>query len=366
MRFGLLIYGSLDSLSGGYLYDRKLVAHLQEQGDSVKIISLPWRNYLFHLKDNFSSKLFRRLVNLQVDLLLQDELNHPSLFLLNYRLHEKISYPIVSIVHHLRSNEVFPEWQSRIYRLVERRYISSADGLIFNSATTCREVKDLLRENRVRSPLSLIACPAGNRLNPKISEAEIARRVYQNHPLQLLFVGNIIPRKGVDVLLKALEKMPTYLWQLTVVGSSYADPSYVRAVNRQISENELAKRVHFAGILSDCELADFMKASHLLVVPSSYEGFGIVYLEGMGFGLPAIGTTGGGAKEIITHGLDGFLVSPGDASELSDYLTELAQNRQSLLEMSLAARRSYNSRPNWEESMKNVRNFLIEIVDQRD
>ena len=58
MRLGLLIYGSLDTLSGGYLYDRKLVEHLRRAGDSVEIISIPWRSYPAHLADNFSSRLY--------------------------------------------------------------------------------------------------------------------------------------------------------------------------------------------------------------------------------------------------------------------------------------------------------------------
>jgi glycosyltransferase involved in cell wall biosynthesis len=100
-------------------------------------------------------------------------------------------------------------------------------------------------------------------------------------------------------------------------------------------------------------------------MPSYYEGYGIVHIEGMGFGLPVLGTTGGAAKEIITHGLDGFLTPPGDALMLSMYLVELARNRQRLLEMSLAALESYRSHPTWAESLKDVRKFLAEIVDNR-
>ena len=88
MKIGFLIYGSLDTLSGGYLYDRKLVEYLRAQGDTVEIISLPWRNYAAHLTDNFSFKLPSNL-----DILIQDELNHPSLIAANRGKHP---YPIVS------------------------------------------------------------------------------------------------------------------------------------------------------------------------------------------------------------------------------------------------------------------------------
>src|SRR3972149_8711543 len=99
MKLGLVIYGSLDTLSGGYLYDRKLVEYLREQGDTVEIISLPWRNYVMHLTDNFHFRLpFSNVIappkysgvtrsaatkqspnSGKFDILIQDELNHPSL-----------------------------------------------------------------------------------------------------------------------------------------------------------------------------------------------------------------------------------------------------------------------------------------------
>ena len=81
------------------------------------------------------------------------------------------------------------------------------------------------------------------------------------------------------------------------------------------------------------------------------------------FGLPAIGTTAGAAGEIITHGRDGFLIAPDDTVALASYLTELAQDRSRLLEMSLAAHDRYRSLPTWKGSMDAIRTFLIELVD---
>ncbi len=57
MKIGLIIYGSLEIVSGGYLYDRKLVEFLKDQGDQVEIISLPWRGYLRSLADNWCARL---------------------------------------------------------------------------------------------------------------------------------------------------------------------------------------------------------------------------------------------------------------------------------------------------------------------
>ncbi|MGZ4870130.1 MAG: glycosyltransferase family 4 protein, partial [Halobacteriota archaeon] len=350
------------TLSGGYLYDRTLVAVLRADGDSVEIVSVPRRNYVRNLGDSFSPYLRRRLRGLQVDVVLQDELNHPSLFLLNRCVREQISCPVVSIVHLLRSSLNHPAWQNSFYCRVERRYLSSVDGLVYNSATTRREAEHLLDVGWARKPASLVAYPGSDRLDPQISNEELMNRALDD-PLRLLFLGNVIPRKGLHVALMALERLPPDQWTLTAVGNPNADTSYARAVSRQIAQAGLAPNVQFAGVLSDRELSKHMKASHALVMPSSYEGYGIAYAEAMGFGLPAIGTTSGAAGEIITHGRDGFLISPGDTVALASYLTELAENRQRLLEMSLAARNRYQSLPTWKGSMEAIRTFLTELVD---
>lgn len=123
MHIGLIIYGRLDTVSGGYLYDRKLVAYLRNRGDQVKVISLPWSNYGRHLGHNLLPGLYRRLRHASFDVLLQDELNHPSLFWLNRRLGHSHRYPLVTIVHHLRSSEKRPAWQNAFYGWVEKKYL---------------------------------------------------------------------------------------------------------------------------------------------------------------------------------------------------------------------------------------------------
>ena len=255
MRIGLVIYGSLDTLSGGYLYDRLLVAVLRAVGDSVAIISLPRRNYLRNLGDNFSPDLRRRLLGLEVDIMLQDELNHPSLYLLNRCVREQISCPVVSIVHLLTSSLNHPAWQNSFYRSVESRYLAGVDGLIYNSATTRRDAEHLLKGARAQNRASLIAYPGSDRLNPQISDKELKNRAL-NGPLRLLFLGNVIPRKGLHIALKALERLSNDQWTLTAVGNPHAHPSYARAISRQIAQAGLAANVQFAGILPDRETVE--------------------------------------------------------------------------------------------------------------
>ena len=140
MHVGLLIYGRLDTVSGGFIYDRNLVRYLREAGDRVDVISLPWRRYGLSLLDNLNAGLRRRLTQAAFDVLLEDELVHPSCFWLNQRLRPRLGYPVIAIVHHLRCRERHPAVMRRLYHRVEQRYLASVDGCICVSRTTAEDV----------------------------------------------------------------------------------------------------------------------------------------------------------------------------------------------------------------------------------
>jgi glycosyltransferase involved in cell wall biosynthesis len=355
---GLLIYGSLDTISGGFIYDRNLVRYLREAGDRVDVINLPWRGYGVSLLDNLNSGLRRRLTQTAFDVLLEDELAHPSCFWLNRRLRPRVTYPMVAIVHHLRCRESHPAFMTPWYRRVEKSYLASVDGHICVSRTTQGDVEDLVGRGRP----SLVASPGRDGLPGAVSREAILARAAAPGPFQLLFVGNLIPRKELHTLLAALGSLARDDWRLTVAGSLEADAAYTAAMRRQIEAAGLESRVSLLGALSARELATRCAASHLLVVPSSYEGFGIVYLEGMQFGLPAIAGTAGAAKEIIRNGHNGFLTPPGDAGALARVINLLMEDRKLLKRMSLAAQESAAAHPTWNDSAAAVRAFLQDLL----
>ena len=354
MKTGLVIYGRIETISGGYLFDRKLVEALRARGDTVEIISLPWTQYGRHLTHNFSRNLYQQLLSADFDVLLQDELNHPSLFGLNGRLRGSVRYPIISIVHHLRVSEAHPPVLKWFYRLVEKRYLQSVDGFVFNSQTTRQVVEQLTRQSRPH----VVAYPAGDRFGQWMTPDEIEERAGGNGRLQILFVGNLIPRKGLHTLLTALADIPKTEWHLHVVGSKEFDIKYAQRIERLVDTAVLHDNITFHNILPDLALAEQMKQAHLLVMPSQYEGFGIVYLEGMGFGLPAIGTTSGAAWEIIRDGENGFLVDGENTAVLAQHIQQIQQNRQHLIKMSLAAVQTYQSWPTWQQSTESICQFL--------
>ena len=358
MRIALVIYGSLSSLSGGYLYDRMLVEYLESQGDDVKVISIPNKSYPSNIADNWSTDLTNIMNDLDIDLMLQDELNHPSLFYVNKKI--RANYPIISIVHHLRSNEARGRITNWMYQKIEKSYLQSVDGYIFNSNTTKRSVGRLTNLDKPY----VVSSPGGDRFNTRVTRESVSTRVSSHDSLNIIFVGNLIPRKQLIVLVEALGLIKNDHWHLDVVGKTDVDPRYFDGVSTLVTNLNLGSRITFLGALSDIELSERLNNSDLLVVPSSWEGFGIVYLEGMAFGLPAIATTEGAAQEIIQHGQNGYLIAKGDSKALASHLQSLIKDPQTLIDMSWKALDTYLGYPTWKDSAINSRDFLIKILKE--
>jgi glycosyltransferase involved in cell wall biosynthesis len=241
-----------------------------------------------------------------------------------------------------------------MYRTIEKYYLTSADGFIFNSSETHRVVTSLVGNSKP----SIIALPGGDRFNQALTKDEIRAKALKPGPLKILFLGNVIPRKGLYTLVDALARLPHHAWYLTIVGDLAFAPHYVTEVKQQVDRLSLAGKIDFLGSVTDSELSRYLIDNHLLVVPSSYEGFGIVYLEAMGFGLTVIGSTAGATKEIITHGTDGYLVHPNDPQTLSGHIKGLIEDRNKLCAMSLASLDRFSRHPSWSDTGSAIHQFL--------
>ncbi len=345
MHVGCVVYGGLEPRSGGYRYDHRLVERLRARGDRVDVIPLPETSYPRRFAHNLSTR-FTRELDRPFDVLLQDELCHPSLVGLNRRLDRE--YPIVSIVHHLRASESSgPE--RRLFGAVERAYLSTVDAVVCNSRATRAAV------SRLTGAPGIIAWPGADRFQSLPTEDGIAARA-RAEPFEVVFVGNIVPRKGLDSLVGGLSRIESD-WHLTVVGEE-TDPAYAEEVRDLVHAKGLADAVEFAGWLDEKALADRLAAAHLLAVPSTHEGFGIVYLEGMAFGLPALAAASGGANDFVTEGKTGYLVAPGDERAIARAVEACATDRDRLAAMSLAARRRFERHPTWDATAERVRTFL--------
>ena len=143
-------------------------------------------------------------------------------------------------------------------------------------------------------------------------------------PCTVLSVGNLIPIKGHALLLRAfarvLEQIPECSLEIFGDGSERED------LLRLAQALGISGKVKFHGRQGRERIAAAMQRCAVFALPSSYEGLGCVYLEAMASGKPVIGCRGQGIEEIIEHGNNGFLVSPGSETELRDCLSMLLQN----------------------------------------
>jgi teichuronic acid biosynthesis glycosyltransferase TuaC len=157
-------------------------------------------------------------------------------------------------------------------------------------------------------------------------------------PNTILSVGNLIPIKGHELVLRALATvLPRHPHLLIeIIGDG---PERNRLVKLAADLN-LSERVRFLGRRTRKQVADAMRRSVLFVLPSRYEGLGCVYLEAMSTEKPVIACHGQGIDEIIRHGSNGWLIEPGNLQELIEALSELIQNKQLRRQLGGAARQT--------------------------
>jgi glycosyltransferase involved in cell wall biosynthesis len=350
LRVGLVIYGDLTGRSGGYLYDRMLVDHLEGRGDNVEVVGIPGRCGGLSLLKNVDPGLLDRLTGLEVDILVEDELCHHALCLLNARLKRDASYPLVGLVHHLSCLAEGRRDRAHRHEVIERRFLSSVDGYIFNSVATAKCVQGFVPHAQ-----GVVARPGKDHVLPRTVERTFSGT------LAVLYVGNILPHKGLDILIKAVSRLPRGQVTVDVAGPA-VDHRYLREVTSLIEHHGLKEEVRFHGWVDTEERDALMDKAHILVAPSRMEGYGLIFVEAMACGLPAIAPAVGGASENITHGHEGFLVAPGDHQALASYLAELDGDRELLKTMSHRARRRFDALPTWGEEMGRAREYLLSMV----
>ena len=163
--------------------------------------------------------------------------------------------------------------------------------------------------------------------------------------LRVLTVGrlSISDRdKGFDVLIRAVREARDGIAniQLLIVG----DGEDVDRLRRLVSSHDLDAEVTFLGAIGDERLRQLYEECDLFVMPSKKEGFGIVFIEAMRYGKPCIGGKHGGTPEVITDGVDGYLVDYGDVKQLARYLVELSKRSDLRLSMGMKGYEKVKSR----------------------
>ena len=141
----------------------------------------------------------------------------------------------------------------------------------------------------------------------------------------ILYVGMLVPSKGIEVLLRAFDRIrqehPGV--HLVLIGSGYAEGQFRSLVNTMC----LAEAVHFIPPMVQAEVASWMGKAVCLVLPSLSEGLGRVVLEAMACGRPVVATHVGGIPELVLDGITGILVAPGDADRLAEAILNVLKDR---------------------------------------
>jgi teichuronic acid biosynthesis glycosyltransferase TuaC len=152
----------------------------------------------------------------------------------------------------------------------------------------------------------------------------------------VLCVGNLLPIKGHEVLVRALASIASEFPALTleIIGHG-PELSRLQTLTQQL---QIGERVRFLGRQSRQQVAMAMRRCTVFALPSRYEGLGCVYLEAMSVGKPVVGCRGQGIAEIIQHGSNGFLVGPDNERELALALAMLVRDEPRRRNLGAAAR----------------------------
>ncbi len=350
MEIAFLIPGRLEPLTGGSLYNRFLAEALARRGHRLRLYPVPLRPRLRLWLENVRPATWRRCSPERGAVVIVDGLIHEGL-LLPLRIGRRSGGARIALLHQL--TPASPEGEAG-RRFRERIFLGGMSGVLCPGEILAAEIT---RRTRGRLPVHP-ASPGGDRLGRAPNEAFILRRARTPGPLELLFVGNLSPVKGLPALLSALAGLPPPLWRLTVVGSLSFDPAAARAAQQTADRFGLGERVRFRGALNGAELARCYETAQVFAMPYARESFGIAALEAMAFGLPVIGSAAGGVREFVRHGENGFLIPPGDLAGCRRAVAILAQDRRRLADLGSQAFRDFLRRPGWRDSLAGACRFL--------
>jgi alpha-maltose-1-phosphate synthase len=187
----------------------------------------------------------------------------------------------------------------------------------------------------------------------------------------VLFVGRLTPHKGVDRLIEALPEDA----ELRVVGSTGHDPDPPERDYPQLLRSLAARRrVEFLGAVPDADLPALYRGAQVLVLPSVHvtcygreipvsELLGLSCIEAMASGTPVVASSVGGLPEVVDHGLTGFLVEPGNSSELRERLAQILGDRRLAERLGQNARERFLEKFTWEACAERCLSAYSELAE---
>ncbi|MGQ7794003.1 glycosyltransferase family 4 protein [Faunimonas sp. B44] len=298
--------GDIAQLTGGYGYDRRLLAELRLIGLPVDHLRLPAGYPRPSQADEAEAR--GALANRpDGSVVLVDGLAFGAMDHIAVAEGERLA--LVALVHHPLALETgLGAGEQERFAASERRALAAARRVIATSRTTA----ELLVSGYAVPAGKIAVAPPGTDPGPRAEGG--------NEPPVLIAVGSLIPRKGHDVLLDALARIADLHWTCRIVGSPEADPDWAGGLVRRSERLGLSGRVAFLGVEDDPRQR--MAEADLFVLPSRYEGYGMVFAEALSQGLPVIGCQAGAVPEVVPEGA-GILVPVDDVDALAAAMRRL-------------------------------------------
>jgi glycosyltransferase involved in cell wall biosynthesis len=349
-RAALAVPGDLDTLTGGYLYDRRLLVGLRNLGREVMHIELP---------ETFPdpSPADRAVAAARIAAVAPDCPLVIDGLAFGAMAREDlcaVQAPIVALVHHPLAEErgLDAAQRSRLYRS-ERDNLALAAHVVVTSGHTL----ELLTERYgVAAERVTIARPgidgAGSRDLP-------ARSPTEGPPL-ILSVGILVPRKGHDTLLQALARIADRPWRAVIVGAP-RDTRFSRQLEDLVDDLDLASRVHLAGRVPEGELAGLWRQASVFALATRYEGHGIVFDEAMRHGLPIVTCAAGAVPDTVAPGA-GLLTASDDPGAFAAALASVLDDADTRTSLARASAAAGAALPGWDSTARCVARVLDGIA----
>lgn len=328
--------GELDTPTGGYGYDREIIAGLEDLGWQVELVPLGG-GFPFPADETRAQaqEVLERLpdgARLIVDGLAFGVLPEAAAAV-SGRL------GLHALVHHPLCRETgVSEAQAANLLQSERQALAQARHIIVTSHATAAQVADLFGVEADRITVVL----------PGTAKQEVAARARSGR-LRLLSVGTVVRRKGYDLLFSALGGLHEAEWHLDIVGGLDADPACHAELQDQLSALALTDRVTFKGAIAPDDLSRFYREADIFVLASRYEGYGMAYTEALAHGLPVIGSGGGAVADTLPDGA-AIYCGTEDVGKLRSALNLLMTDEHKRLDMAAAARAAAGRLPDWKDA----------------
>lgn len=338
------IPGDIETPSGGYSYDRHLLRGLANQGRVVTHIALGPSFPHPTPEDVADAALQLQRVPAECPVII-DGL---ALGALAPDVIAGMSAPVVALIHHPLAYEggLLPELREYFLQ-TERENLRQASHVIVTSPHTGEL---LMAEYGVPRDHITIARPG--------SERVVQLRDPIDPPL-ILSVGIQVPRKGHDVLLRALAQIVDLPWQAVIAGG-VMDETYGASLVSALADLGLASRARLAGYVSKEELSQLYSQASVFALATRFEGYGMVFGEAMAHGLPIVTCRTGAVSDTVAAGA-GVLVDPDDPTLFATALRGVLEDAPKRQSMAAASARGGLLLDGWSETAERV-GYVLDAV----